>query len=90
MPAADSQQPLRDDVRLLGTLLGETLVRQDGEDLYCRVERVRASAKRARAGAGAGAASADLFQELTGELASMPMDAAKKGDGHGHRSATEG
>lgn len=74
LPAVDSQQPLRDDVRLLGTLLGETLVHQEGEELYRRVERVRASAKRARAGAGA--ASADVFDELTEDLASMPMDAA--------------
>jgi phosphoenolpyruvate carboxylase len=76
MAAVDSQQPLRDDVRLLGTLLGETLVRQEGEELYQRVERVRASAKRARAGAGAGTASADVFHELTEDLASLPMEAA--------------
>jgi phosphoenolpyruvate carboxylase len=74
MPDVDSQQPLRDDVRLLGTLLGETLVHQEGEALYRRVEQVRASAKRARAGAGA--ASADVFHELTEDLAAMPMDAA--------------
>jgi phosphoenolpyruvate carboxylase len=74
MPAVDPQQPLRDDVRLLGTLLGETLVHQEGEELYQRVERVRACAKRARVGAGT--ASGDVFHELTAELASMPMDAA--------------
>jgi len=72
--SVDPQQPLRDDVRLLGTLLGETLVRQEGEELYQRVERVRACAKRARAGAAT--ASGDAFEELTRELASMPMDAA--------------
>src|SRR5258708_31835355 len=76
MAAVDSQQPLRDDGRLLGTLLGETLVHQEGEELYRRVERVRASAKRARAGAVAAAASADVFHELTEDLASMPMEAA--------------
>jgi len=58
MAAVDSQQALRDDVRLLGTLLGETLVRQEGEELYQQVERVRASAKRARAGASTGTVQA--------------------------------
>jgi phosphoenolpyruvate carboxylase len=67
-------QALRDDVRLLGRLLGDTLVRQEGEGLYQRVERVRACAKRARAGARSG--SADVFMELNEELASMPMEAA--------------
>jgi phosphoenolpyruvate carboxylase len=76
MPSADSQQPLRDDVRLLGGLLGETLVRQEGDELFQRVERVRAAAKRARARTGAGTPSDDVFQELTDELGSMPLDAA--------------
>ena len=72
--ALEDQQALRDDVRLLGRLLGDTLVRQEGPALYQRVERVRACAKRARTGARTG--SPDVFQELTEELASMPMDAA--------------
>ncbi len=74
MPSADSQQPLRDDVRLLGALLGETLVSQEGDELYQRVERVRKCAKRVRAGTGT--ASGDVLHDLTEELASMPMDAA--------------
>src|SRR5687767_14531823 len=74
--ALGDHQALRDNVRLLGTLLGETLVRQEGEALYRRVERVRACAKRARVERAAGGASGDVFHELTRELASMPMDAA--------------
>ncbi len=42
--------PLRDDVRLLGRLLGEILREQVGEEFYDTVERVRLSAKGARAG----------------------------------------
>jgi phosphoenolpyruvate carboxylase len=68
--AAD--QPLRNDVRLLGALLGETLIRQEGDELYRRVERVRAGAKRARRADS----SADAFGELAGELAAMPLEAA--------------
>ena len=67
----DSQKPLRDDVRLLGTLLGETLVRQEGEDLFRRVERIRALAKRARR-----EDSEDAFRALADEVAAMPLDAA--------------
>src|SRR6188768_57294 len=68
-PAEDTRKPLRDDVRRLGTLLGETLVRQEGEDLYRRVERVRACAKDARR-------QSNGFEALAGELAAMPLDAA--------------
>jgi len=42
----DPHKPLRDDVRLLGDLLGETLRAQEGEDLFRTVERVRALANR--------------------------------------------
>jgi phosphoenolpyruvate carboxylase len=74
MLAEDSQKPLRDDVRRLGTLLGETLVHQEGEDLYRRVERVRACAKDARRRSNAGGDA--TFHDLADELASMPLDAA--------------
>jgi phosphoenolpyruvate carboxylase len=42
---SDRQQPLRDDIRLLGTLLGETLRAEEGPQLFDAVERVRALAK---------------------------------------------
>ena len=42
--------PLRRNVRLLGDLLGQVLVEQDGEELLADVERVRALAREARRG----------------------------------------
>ena len=46
--AADPHLPLRDDVRLLGELLGRALREHEGEPLFQSVERVRETAKRAR------------------------------------------
>ena len=69
----DPHKPLRSDVRLLGRLLGDTLRRQEGQELFDRVERVRALAKRARTGSEE---SNDVFEALAAELAAMPVDAA--------------
>jgi phosphoenolpyruvate carboxylase len=64
---------LRDDVRLLGELLGETLRRHEGAAHFERVERVRALAKRTRT---AGTPDGDSFEALAAELRAMPVDAA--------------
>jgi phosphoenolpyruvate carboxylase len=48
--AADPHLPLREDVRLLGNLLGETLRTQAGVPLFEKVEHVRSLSKRARQG----------------------------------------
>jgi phosphoenolpyruvate carboxylase len=56
---------LRADIRLLGDLLGETLVRQEGQDLLALVERVRGLSKRARH-EGEAAAEAELLELLEG------------------------
>ncbi|MBI2943909.1 MAG: phosphoenolpyruvate carboxylase [Candidatus Wallbacteria bacterium] len=66
----DFEAPLRDDVRLLGSLLGETLRAHGGEHLYGNVERVRALAKGARAGSPADA------QALLALLAGLPVEEA--------------
>ncbi len=49
MPS-DPHQPLQDDVRVLGALLGDTLRRQEGDDLFDAVERIRALSKQVRGG----------------------------------------
>lgn len=66
----DVHRPLRDDVRLLGELLGEVLQTREGPDIYPLVEEVRALAKRGRAG------SDEDFARLTARLAAMPIDSA--------------
>ena len=67
MDADDPHKPLRDDVRMLGELLGETLSALEGGELFGTVERVRALAKRARAG------SDEDFDALAGELSRLPV-----------------
>lgn len=66
----DPHQPLRDDVRLLGALLGETLRAVEGEELYLAVENVRALAKSARHGGDADLAA------LERQLAELPVATA--------------
>ncbi|MEW6737701.1 MAG: phosphoenolpyruvate carboxylase [Acidobacteriota bacterium] len=67
---SDPHAPLREDVHLLGELLGNTLREQVGEDLYQRVECVRALAKAARAG------DRNAFHQLTDTLESLPVESA--------------
>jgi phosphoenolpyruvate carboxylase len=66
----DPHKPLRDDVRLLGELLGDTLRACEGEELLERVEKVRALAKRAHAG------DPLAFEELADGLSDLPIAAA--------------
>jgi phosphoenolpyruvate carboxylase len=63
-------QPLRDDVRLLGDLLGTVLKEHDGAELFDRVECVRALSKRAHGG------DDQAFDELADLLRSLPEKAA--------------
>ncbi len=68
--AQNPHQPLRDDVRLLGELLGRVLRHHEGEQIFQRVEEVREAAKRART------VDADLehFDRL---LREMPLSSAQ-------------
>lgn len=62
----DPHRPLREDVRRLGQLLGETLRTVGGQELFDDVERIRALSKRDRA---AGSRS----DELSSALAALPV-----------------
>lgn len=66
----DPHQPLRDDVRFLGELLGKTLREQEGVALFERVEAVRALAKSARSG------QRGDFEALSSLLAQLDIDEA--------------
>jgi len=66
----DPHKPLRDDVRLLGELLGQVLRAHEGDALFQQVEHVRALAKRARSGSDAD------FDTLATRLSELPVDAA--------------
>ena len=67
---------LREDVRLLGNFLGETLKQQVGQDLFDQVESIRKYAKGARDGdAQAEKQLADILQNLTDEDA-LPLTRA--------------
>lgn len=64
--SSDPHKPLRDDVRLLGEVLGDTIRAQAGEALFETVERVRVLSKQVRAG------EADL-KALAAELSQVPL-----------------
>lgn len=66
----DPHAPLRGDVRLLGSLLGDTLREQGGDTLFRRVEQVRNLSKLARQKDG------EAEEELASLLASLPIEDA--------------
>ncbi|MGV7209939.1 phosphoenolpyruvate carboxylase [Oxalobacteraceae bacterium A2-2] len=59
----DKDAPLKEDIRLLGRLLGDVLREQEGEEVFAVVETIRQTAVRFRREADAGAA-----KELDGML----------------------
>ena len=65
----DPHKPLRQDVRLLGELLGDTLRARLGQPFFQTVEQVRVLAKSTRH-------EETNFHELAGAMAALPVDAA--------------
>src|SRR5688500_17332841 len=49
-PSYLTSKPLRENVRLLGSLLGDVIREREGQDFYARVEHTRRLAKKARQG----------------------------------------
>jgi phosphoenolpyruvate carboxylase len=66
-----TDDPLREDVRRLGELVGQVLVDQAGEAFFAHVERTRAAAIRRREDDGP-------LDELATELADQPLDEAER------------
>jgi phosphoenolpyruvate carboxylase len=48
LEAPDKDLPLRDDIRLLGRILGDTVRSQEGEPVFAIVERIRRTSIRCR------------------------------------------
>ena len=65
--ASDKDLPLKEDIRLLGRLLGDTVREQEGEETFALIEQVRQSAVRFRRGqqAEAGEELRAMLEQLT-------------------------
>ena len=68
----DPHAPLRNDVKLLGNLLGETLKEHGSAQLFDHVEHVRSLAKRAHSG------QSGVFKELQDKLGSLSISQAQE------------
>jgi phosphoenolpyruvate carboxylase len=66
----DPHAPLRNDVSMLGDMLGEMLRAREGQALFDTVERVRRIAKAARQQDG------HALESLEGQLRALPLDLA--------------
>ena len=66
----DPHEPLRDDVRVLGEMLGDALRERGGAELFELVEKVRALSKQGRAG------QMREFEELAELLRQLPVGSA--------------
>ncbi len=68
---SESRDPLSDQIHLLGDLLGETLIDQEGRELFDLVETIRALSKAGRAG------DTTADQELLDLIQALPVEQAR-------------
>ncbi|HYZ56767.1 MAG TPA: phosphoenolpyruvate carboxylase [Streptosporangiaceae bacterium] len=71
-------EPMRHDVRLLGSLLGEVLSQAGGQDLLEDVEKLRRAVIDARRAAGPEPGSGDPLDEIARLVASWPLQRAEE------------
>ncbi len=71
----DLHAPLRDNVRLLGQLLGETIRRDQGPEFFDKLETIRQASKAARSGEGSRQLLFDALEQLSEEEL-VPMSRA--------------
>ncbi len=68
---ADSRDRLSEQIHLLGNLLGETIIEQEGRDLFDLVEEIRALAKAHRKG------DPEAGERLIARVESLPLSQAR-------------
>src|SRR5919109_1029145 len=73
LPSAEADAALRRDVRLLGDLLGQVMVEQEGEELLEQEEEIRQLSRRARE-----EGSAELREELARIVGALDVDGQTK------------
>ena len=72
-PKREADAPQRRDVRLLGDLLGQVMVEQEGQELLAREEEIRGLSRRARE-----EASPELRDELAAVVGALDVDGQTK------------
>ena len=72
-PVSDKDIPLRDDIRSLGRLLGDTVREQEGEEVFAVVERIRQTSVRLNQGHNR-ELDPDIRSELEAILNALPRD----------------
>lgn len=76
---ADPQQPLREDVKCLGELLGQAIRQTEGEPVFAVVEKIRGLSKQARRG---DAQASDALVSTLGQLDDEALVTISRAFGH--------